>query len=576
MSQPFADALNWVPKSRTLATTLSRAHDFARAHGHATVGLEHLLLSLIEDPDASSVLTASSVELEGLSADVAAHLATLSSEDGVLPVADDALLRILEYAVAAAQQSRRREVNGGIVLAAIVGEGNSEAAAILRNHGMTFAAAIDAIRGSTKPAASAAPGGPGPSLPRPASRGPRPEEISEAATETTEAILARARKRVDSQIKPAVPVKPPLPAAAGAATEDRSTTASDATAASKPPAAASDAGKTAAHEPVATDPKSGPPPLPSNPPSLPPETPRSASTWLPPSPPGSGAAAGHVQSRAPPPMPPLEARHQNGADMGRAAPAAFPADGSAHIGDGPRPAGEVPWPDSVLDPAAGGPPPLPKASGRRSLTADLEQVAASIARDAEARPRKRNRDLVAAEARDRRLGRPFTLDQAAATVPNRMRVGVPLTVAVSIPLVQLAALGGAPSAGKAVTLRIFAPAGAAHIEPTSPETYWLDAGPAGIDEEDASWSWTITPRRRGRTNLHLVALVRHFSRSGAGSEIELPEHIVNVRVARNYKSIIGWLLTVGSAAAVGSFFDDMAQPATNSAITWLRQTMGLP
>jgi len=31
MTQPFADALTWVPKSRALGATLGRAHDLARA-----------------------------------------------------------------------------------------------------------------------------------------------------------------------------------------------------------------------------------------------------------------------------------------------------------------------------------------------------------------------------------------------------------------------------------------------------------------------------------------------------------------------------------------------------------------
>ena len=116
MSQPFADALNWVPKSRALATTLARAHDFARAHGDRTVSLEHLLLALLEDPDAASVLQACHVDMARLNGDLSSRLERLVATGETAPQADPGLLRILEYAVAAAQQSKRRDVNGAIVL----------------------------------------------------------------------------------------------------------------------------------------------------------------------------------------------------------------------------------------------------------------------------------------------------------------------------------------------------------------------------------------------------------------------------------------------------------------------------
>ena len=56
------------------------------------------------------------------------------------------LKRVLEAAAAAAQQGRRREINGAIVLAAIVGDGKSTAAHLLRNQGLTFEEAIRALQ----------------------------------------------------------------------------------------------------------------------------------------------------------------------------------------------------------------------------------------------------------------------------------------------------------------------------------------------------------------------------------------------------------------------------------------------
>lgn len=212
MSQPFSDALSWVPRTRALSATLSRAHDLARAHGHSAVGLDHLLLALTEDPDASGVLSASGVDLAGLANDVGSHIVAIPDGDASTPAADEPLLRILEYAVAAAQQSRRREVNGGIVLAAIVGEGKSDAAAILRSHGMTFAAAIEAIKGSGRaPPPQAAP--PAGGVPAEGAADPGTDSASPA----TEEILARARRRVEAkQTAPPAPPAPVMPAVAAA------------------------------------------------------------------------------------------------------------------------------------------------------------------------------------------------------------------------------------------------------------------------------------------------------------------------------------------------------------------------
>ena len=88
MTQPFAYALTWVPKTRLLATTLTRAHDLARAQGHTAVSLEHLLLALIEDPDAAAVLLACSVDLLKLNAAVARHVQQHSVSEAAMPVAD--------------------------------------------------------------------------------------------------------------------------------------------------------------------------------------------------------------------------------------------------------------------------------------------------------------------------------------------------------------------------------------------------------------------------------------------------------------------------------------------------------
>ncbi len=130
----IADGLSRIAMSSGLAASLSRATDYARAQGHGEVGLEHMLLALCDDSDAALVLAASNVNVGELIGVVSAQLAAMPTRtqapDADLVVASD-MRRILEAAAAAARGGRRREINGAIVLAAIVGDGKSAAAQVL-------------------------------------------------------------------------------------------------------------------------------------------------------------------------------------------------------------------------------------------------------------------------------------------------------------------------------------------------------------------------------------------------------------------------------------------------------------
>ncbi|MEL7047550.1 MAG: Clp protease N-terminal domain-containing protein [Pseudomonadota bacterium] len=159
-----------LPVSPNLATSLRRAVDYARQQNHAEVSLEHLLLSLVEDPDSLRILSASGVEIPRLQSDVSNHLGLIedhaTDDTGELPKVSTELNRILKGA-AAASRGRRREIDGAIVLAAIVGDGTSSAAHILSSQGLTFEAAIQAIQTATtappppqdQPSAANVPGG---------------------------------------------------------------------------------------------------------------------------------------------------------------------------------------------------------------------------------------------------------------------------------------------------------------------------------------------------------------------------------------------------------------------------------
>ena len=138
-----------ISRSGTLAATLVRAADYAAGPMHGAVTLEHLLLALTEDDDAVGVLSASNVDLGRLRNEVAAFIGQQqypALPQGMRPGPDAELTKILTYAEAASRQSGRTEINGAIVLAAIVGEGRSMAATFLKAQGLTFQAAIKIIQ----------------------------------------------------------------------------------------------------------------------------------------------------------------------------------------------------------------------------------------------------------------------------------------------------------------------------------------------------------------------------------------------------------------------------------------------
>src|SRR5438552_2523308 len=220
MPQSFADQLRSIPMSPNLGQSLERAHRCARDQSHRLVTLEHLLLALTEDAEAALILQSANVDLARLGTDVSGYLGRLledmRAEPGAEPRPDAELLRVLQAAASAAQQSKRKQIDGAIVLAAIVGDGKSPAAGLLKALGMTFEEAIRALqRANTKArlkpiakasAASAvpeaptvpAPADPGPTEPPsdPAHDAPIPEPM---ATQSADEILAAARARIQKR-----------------------------------------------------------------------------------------------------------------------------------------------------------------------------------------------------------------------------------------------------------------------------------------------------------------------------------------------------------------------------------------
>ncbi|MEO0672416.1 MAG: Clp protease N-terminal domain-containing protein [Pseudomonadota bacterium] len=157
MDQSVGTVMRAFGPSQQLAATVHRAVGYATAQLHRALTLEHLLLSLTEDPDAAAVLKVSNVDLQKLKTDVGGYLGALDDRmppntPNYEPAAHDDLIRIFKVAAAAARQ-RNRAPTGGLILAAIIGDGQSPAANMLKVQGLTFDEAVKALQS----AASAAP-----------------------------------------------------------------------------------------------------------------------------------------------------------------------------------------------------------------------------------------------------------------------------------------------------------------------------------------------------------------------------------------------------------------------------------
>ncbi len=193
------DLATRIPMSPFLTATLARAADYATAQSHVEVTVEHLLLALTEDPEASVVLKTSNVDVGRLNNEVSDFIGRIEDRHpegtgGSVAISAD-LRRILEAAAAAAQQGRRREINGAIVLAAIVGDGKSGAAHMLRSQGLTFEEAIRALQRAASQTA------------RPPAPAPAPAAPQASAAD----ILASARERVQTRSAPGLRETRPEP-----------------------------------------------------------------------------------------------------------------------------------------------------------------------------------------------------------------------------------------------------------------------------------------------------------------------------------------------------------------------------
>ncbi len=135
--------------SRNLEETLHRAVAYANQRKHEYATLEHLLLSLTDDEDASGVMGACDVDLAALKKTLTNYLDTelrsLIVEDGEEAKPTAGFQRVIQRAVIHVQSSGRDEVTGANVLVAVFSERESHAAYFLQEQDMTRYDAVNFI-----------------------------------------------------------------------------------------------------------------------------------------------------------------------------------------------------------------------------------------------------------------------------------------------------------------------------------------------------------------------------------------------------------------------------------------------
>jgi hypothetical protein len=196
-----------LPQSAYLAHTIRRALSAAQQRSHRYVTLEHLLLALLDDPDALALMEVARTDvaaLRGAITDTVNHnLATLYTPGVFEPRASYKVERALQSASDDARRMGCAEVDGAFAAVALFHETDSPAYELLKRHNFVFHAANSWITRNRGARAAAAPVSAPPPPPRPAPP-PRAAQPAPAASPPRSAPPAAA---------PPPPLAPPLPPA---------------------------------------------------------------------------------------------------------------------------------------------------------------------------------------------------------------------------------------------------------------------------------------------------------------------------------------------------------------------------
>src|SRR5258706_4615990 len=174
--------------SRGLEQALHHAIKLASDRHHEYATLEHLLIALLDDADASQVMKACNVDMDVLRKSVQKYidedLSTLVMDESEEAKPTTGFQRVVQRAVLHVQNSGRDEVTGANVLVALFTERESHAVYFLQEQNMNRLDAVSYIsHGIAKPPAM--------SQPKPVRGSDEEEEGKKPSKQGTEALEAQ-------------------------------------------------------------------------------------------------------------------------------------------------------------------------------------------------------------------------------------------------------------------------------------------------------------------------------------------------------------------------------------------------
>ncbi|WP_348671588.1 Clp protease N-terminal domain-containing protein, partial [uncultured Idiomarina sp.] len=128
--------------NKALELTLNDAFRLARERRHELMTVEHLLVALLDNPDAAEVLRACGLNFEQLKEELISYIDRSTptfdeQDDGADTQPTLGFQRVLQRAVFHVQSSGNAEVSGANVLVAIFSEQESQAVYLLNKHDIT-------------------------------------------------------------------------------------------------------------------------------------------------------------------------------------------------------------------------------------------------------------------------------------------------------------------------------------------------------------------------------------------------------------------------------------------------------
>lgn len=546
-------------QSAYLATTMRRAISAAQQRSHRYVTLEHLLLALVDDPDAQALFAGLRVDVGAVksatSDTVNRNLATLYTPGQFDLRASYKVERVLQTASDDARRLNCVELDGAFVLAALSREVDSPASDIVKRNGLGFSNAVTwlyANRGSSyKPAppqreVQAPPAQP---QPQPQARELPPQE--------------REAPRMEQQ-----PIPQPAP---------RPKVAS-------PQALAEEEALELELEILDDKVQAAPAPPPQPKPAPRPQLSRAEAAVMDEAPP--------AERRAPPPMPQPAPQIRAPSPQAQPAPAPMPVAASAPMPRLEMRASTQEAPASVAPPRGmetrqraappareATPAEAPPASARRDTKipiARLEEMRvrtpgsssppAAPTANLPVKSQRRRSDTQKRSGSRRQRGIEAQVGKLVENIPRRMRAGVTECIEVRITREETDAFTrGMDGRGEpvrhellvtsAMSVMLRAPEGGFVIETLSPETQWILEGVERPEDQNyGRWRWAVTPTEKGQRKLQLVIGARTVDLSGMVGETALPEQIINVRVRTNYirglKRLLEWAVVMAAGGVV--------------------------